>query len=433
MIRSKSLNKKSFAVYGLGVAGKSVVKFLIKHNVKKIIKWDDNKENRRTQKIKGNLVNFKKKLKHVDYIIVSPGIKLNKKNALTNIFSEYKKKIISDLDLLYFVYPKNKSIMVTGTNGKSTTCKIIDHVLKNNKYDVKLGGNIGKSILDFTPNRKTIFIIEASSFQLAYSRYIKPNYALMLNISNDHLDWHGTRKNYLNAKLKIFKNQNKEDFALIGHKQLQKKLLKKKSKGNIKIVDLNSYKIVKSKIENDYLLSKTNDLNMSFVFKLSKILKIREKKFIKSLKNFKGLPHRHEIFYKKNNIKFINDSKATSFEATRGALESSKNIHWIVGGKPKIGDKLRLNKLSKNITKAYIIGKNINFFKKQIEKKVKVEISKSLKKSLHSIFETIYTNTYQEKTVLLSPASASFDQYENFEIRGNEFKKLVKHYAKKYF
>ena len=86
MIRSKSLNKKSFAVYGLGVAGKSVVKFLIKHNVKKIIKWDDNKENRRTQKIKGNLVNFKKKLKHVDYIIVSPGIKLNKKNALTNIF-----------------------------------------------------------------------------------------------------------------------------------------------------------------------------------------------------------------------------------------------------------------------------------------------------------------------------------------------------------
>tara|TARA_B100000767_G_scaffold198131_1_gene185081 strand:- start:1147 stop:2454 length:1308 start_codon:yes stop_codon:yes gene_type:complete len=433
MNSSNSLSKKFFAVYGMGATGKSVVKFLTKQNVRKIAKWDDNKDYREKLKITENLKTFKDKIKYVDFIVVSPGINLNSKDPIKKIILNNKKKIISDLDLFYLVYPKIKSIMVTGTNGKSTTCKIIEHLLKKNKFKVKLGGNIGKPILNFEPNKNTIFVIEASSFQLAYSKFIKPNYALILNISNDHLDWHITMKNYFTAKLKIFTNQDKKDFAFINDKRIINEHLRQKNKSNIKIVNLKAYKKIKNKIKNYYLSSKANDLNMSFVFQLSKILRIKEKNFIKSFKNFKGLAHRHEVFYKKNNIKFINDSKATSFDATRYALESNKNIYWIVGGKPKFGDKLELNKFKQNIKKAYIIGKNINFFKRQLKNDIEFETPKTLEKSLKSIFKTIKNNFDKDKTVLLSPASASYDQYKNFEIRGDEFKKLVKYYANRYF
>ena len=279
MSRFNLLSKKSFAVYGMGTTGKSVVKFLAKQKVRKILKWDDNKDYRKKQKISENLKKFKKEIKYVDFIIVSPGINLNKKNTIKKIILNYSKKIISDLDLFYLAYPKTKSIMVTGTNGKSTTCKIIEHVLKKNKFEVKLGGNIGKPILDFVPNKKTIFVIEASSFQLAYSKFIKPNYALMLNISNDHLDWHITMNNYLRAKLKIFENQGVKDFGFVNEKKILNKHLRQKN--NIKTVSLKSYKKIKNKINNNYLNSKTNDLNMSFVFKLSKILRIKKKKFYK--------------------------------------------------------------------------------------------------------------------------------------------------------
>ena len=165
---------------------------------------------------------------------------------------------------------------------------------------------------------------------------------------------------------------------------------------------------------------------MSYVYELSKILKINEKSLIKSLKSFKGLDHRHEIFYKKNNKIFINDSKATSFAASRFALESNKNIFWIVGGLQKIGDKFQLRKLKKNITKAYVIGKTMKNFKKNLKGNVDFQLCKTLKNAINSIFKDIKKITNKKVTVLLSPASASYVQFKNFEERGNYFKNLVK-------
>ena len=171
---------------------------------------------------------------------------------------------------------------------------------------------------------------------------------------------------------------------------------------------------------------------MSFIYAFSKLLKIREQSFINSMKSFQGLPHRFEIFFKKKNLTFINDSKATSFKATQLALSSLKNIYWILGGLPKKDDKINLSKYKKNIIKCYIVGKNTNFFKKQVKGKIRFLITKNVKKSIIQIIKDIKHQASSEKSILLSPSAASFDQYINFEKRGEEFKRLCKKYARKF-
>ena len=150
------------------------------------------------------------------------------------------------------------------------------------------------------------------------------------------------------------------------------------------------------------------------------------------MSSFLGLPHRYEIFFRKKNITFINDSKATSFQATKFALASSKNIYWILGGLPKYKDKLDLKYVKNNIIKSYIIGKNINFFKKQLKNKVKFSVTKNLRNAIIRALKDVKLLQKINNTILLSPGAASFDQFENFENRGNEFKKLSRLYAKKF-
>jgi len=150
------------------------------------------------------------------------------------------------------------------------------------------------------------------------------------------------------------------------------------------------------------------------------------------MKSFKGLAHRFEIFLKRNNITFINDSKATSCRATLSALSGLKNIYWILGGLPKKGDKLKISKFQKNIVKCYLIGKNINFFKKQIKNKLDFSITKNLKNSIVEIIKDYKLKKYNNTSILLSPAAASFDQFINFENRGEEFKRLSNKYVKKF-
>ena len=201
--------------------------------------------------------------------------------------------------------------------------------------------------------------------------------------------------------------------------------------GKLIIPKENSYKKIKYKIKNQYLKLNINDENMSFVYKLSKLLRIGEAKFIQAVNSFIGLPHRYEIFLKKKNITFINDSKATSFESTKLALSNSKNIYWILGGLPKKNDKIFLAEVKKNIIKSYLIGKNTSFFKKQIHNKINYSINKNLKKALIQILSDIKISNINNNTVLLSPSAASYDQFMNFENRGNEFKRLSKLYARK--
>jgi len=426
------LRNKYFAIYGLGTTGRSVINYFRENNFKNYVGWDDNNKVFKKSlgsKYKKKKRDFLKLIDFADFIVVSPGINI-KKAKLKKFLLKNRHKIITDLDLFYLLNPGVKSIVVTGTNGKSTTCKIIQHVLLKSKIDTCLGGNIGSPILSLNVKKKSIVVIEASSFQLAYSQFVRPDYALVLNITKDHLDWHETMQNYVESKLKIFSIQNKNNFAFVNRKNLLKQIKKYKYNSKRILVKTNEYKKIKKNIKNNYLNLEVNEENMSFVYSLSKILKIKKKNFIKSLKSFKGLEHRHEIFFKKDNKVFVNDSKATTFEASRFALKNNKNIFWIVGGKPKLGDRFKLYKIKKNIIKAYIIGKHMGNFKKHLAKKIKFQLCKNLNNAVFSIFKDTKNINEKKITILLSPASASYDQFENFQERGNKFKKIVKSYYK---
>ena len=428
MISKKNLKNISFLIYGLGLTGKSVVNFFFKNNVRNFKVWDDHNKDLYKNKRTSNLA---KTLQNVDYIILSPGVSLTKSKNKNNLI-KFKKKIITDLDLFFLVKKFSQSIVVTGTNGKSTTCKILSHILKKNKFQPVLGGNIGSPVLSLKIKKKSTIIIEASSFQLSYSKFIYPNYAILLNITNDHLDWHDNMKDYISSKFKIFENQNKNQFALV-NKNYKDLFKKKRLSGRLIVPNLKRYIKLKPNFKNNYLKLNMNDENMSFVYELSKLLKISKKSFFNSLNTFVGLPHRYEIFMKRKNCTFINDSKATSFQSTKFALKNSKNIFWILGGIPKKNDKIILNGLKKNILRSYIIGKHTNFFKKQIKGQIKFYETGTIKKSILRILKDIRNLKKQNTTVLLSPSSASYDQYLNFEKRGEEFKKLSKLYARKYF
>ena len=423
----KNFKELNFLVYGLGLTGLSVINFFKKNKIKKYKVWDDNNiklyKNKRPK-------NLDKALSTANYIILSPGISLKKSKSRKKLI-KYRNKIITDIDLIFLQKKYFKSVVVTGTNGKSTTCKIIYHLLKNSGYKVLLGGNIGTPILNYEIKKNNFLVIEASSFQLAYSKFIQPDYALLLNISNDHLDWHGNMNNYINSKFKIFKLQKRNQYSLINEK-LKNQFKKRGNKGKLIIPEKQNYKKLKLKIKNSYLSLNINDENMSYVLKLSKLLNINEKSFLKSLDSFVGLPHRYEIFLKRKNCIFINDSKATSFEATKFALKNTKNIFWIVGGLPKKNDKITLKEYKKNIIKTYIIGKNTNFFKNQLSKKINITVCKHLKSSIIRVTQDLKLYKSQINTILFSPAAASFDQFKNFEVRGNQFKKISKNYARKF-
>ncbi len=427
MLSTNNIKKLSFLVYGLGQTGQSVVNFFKRNNFQSYKVWDDFNKNLYKKKRVNNL---NKTLKNVDFIVLSPGVSLNQSKNRNKLF-QFRKKIITDIDLIYLLGNFSKSIVVTGTNGKSTTCKIINHILTKNNYKTFLGGNIGTPILNLKMNRRKFLIIEASSFQLSHSKFIRPDYALLLNITNDHLDWHRTKKNYINSKFKIFNLQKKTQFSILNNK-FKIEFKKRNLHGKLIVPKINSYLKIKHKIKNSYLKLDINDENMSFVLTLSKLIGISEKSFVKSLNTFIGLPHRYEVFLKKKNCVFINDSKATSFEATKFALRNTKNLFWIVGGLPKKNDRITLNNLKKNIVKSYIIGKNTNFFKKQVQNKINFHVSKNLRSSIIKILKDIKLFNKKKNTILLSPASASYDQFLNFEKRGEIFKKLSKYYARKF-
>jgi UDP-N-acetylmuramoylalanine--D-glutamate ligase len=426
---SKLIKNSSFAIYGLGLSGKSALKFLKKKNVKKIVTWDDKKN--KNNKKRFNL--FKDTLDKVDYIIISPGINIQKTKFKLKL-SKNKKKIITDLDLFYMQKFPIKTIVITGTNGKSTVCKLTQHIFQINKIDAQLGGNIGKPILDLKIKKKSVVIIEASSFQLAYSKFIKPTIAVILNITNDHLDWHNTITNYKNSKLKIFSKQDNKDIALLKDKKIIKLFKKKNYLSKLKIIKKGKFtNKAKKRITNNYLITEPNLENLEFVNQISKVFKIKKKIFLKAINTFKGLPHRHEIFLKKKQITFINDSKATSFECTKHALKNNTNIYWVLGGLPKIKDKFNFQGIDTNIIKSFIIGKNTNYFKNQLKKRIKYKISSNLNKAIKDVFKELVLIKDKKTTVLFSPACASYDQFNNFRERGDQFKKTTIEYVKKFF
>ena len=292
MERKINLKKLSFLVYGLGSSGRSVIKYFKKKKINNFFTWDDNKSLRQQFKSK-NVSNLRSVFQNVDYIVLSPGISLKKAKYRNNLI-KFRKKIITDIDLLYLRNENIKTIVVTGSNGKSTTCKIISHLLKRNGFSVALGGNIGTPVLSLKIRKKNYFVIEASSFQLSHSKFIRPKYAILLNITNDHVDWHGSMQAYKESKLKLFKLQKKNDFALANYK-FKNIFKRKKYLSKFVLSKPRDYQKIKYEIQNSYLRSNINDENMNYAYSLSRLLRIKKKSFIQSMNSFIGLSHRYEI------------------------------------------------------------------------------------------------------------------------------------------
>jgi len=242
--KDKFFSNKKILIYGLGKSGLASYSFLKNHN--EVYVYDDYKINSKFDEIKKRQIEYKKiNYYEFDVIIISPGIDIiNCK--ISKFLSKNKNKIITDLDVFYKCNPNNVCITITGTNGKSTTCKILNNVLQDQKLDSRLVGNIGNPILNEKKiNKSTIFVIEASSYQLEYSKYFKSKYSIILNISPDHLERHKTLSNYVNAKFKLIENQSKNDVAFVN---INNPLIKKKlisHNFSSKVIKVNSIKVKK--------------------------------------------------------------------------------------------------------------------------------------------------------------------------------------------
>jgi UDP-N-acetylmuramoylalanine--D-glutamate ligase len=333
------------------------------------------------------------------------------------------------LDIFYLNNIKNKKITITGTNGKSTTSKLLHDVLKKNGKDVRLVGNIGNPLLsEKNIKPQTIFVIEASSYQIEYSKYFKTDFAIILNISPNHLERHRTFKNYIKSKFRLIKSQKKNSFAFIEKNNNFLKEELKKNKINSKIIKVNlkiSNKI-KKKIKNPYFENKNNLNNLKFVLEISKKLKLKNQKIFKVINLFKELNFRQQILYKNKKLLIINDSKSTNFSSSINLLESYKNIYWLVGGRFKKGDNFVLNKKYYKNIYAYIFGKRKKFFVKNLINKIKYKTFDNIKRALVEIIIDAKKNNLSPVNIIFSPSAASFDQFSNFEERGKNFNYLVR-------
>ena len=381
-------------IYGLNKSGQSIINFLDKLN-EDYYCWDDNKY------IRNQLILSKKKIKLVKpkdlnfktitESFISPGISLNNKQII--LLKKKKIKIFRDLEL-YSRYVANKYIIaITGTNGKSTTSKLISDVLKKNKIKNFLGGNIGTPLLDFNKkhDKSKHHVIELSSFQLESFTSFSPFISILLTITPDHLDRYNNYQDYIYQKEKIIKCNNKKYniISIDGKKNFEifikykknniiipisKKILKKGIYyKNEKIIDnfFDNGKEIKLDCLSPSLYESFNIENILAVYAVSRILKINIKNFIKILKNFKGLPHRMEKIYKNNFFQIINNSKATNLDAFIKSISDYKNINVIMGGRSKEKSYKSILKYKNKINKIYLIGESSNIIFNQLKNEIK--------------------------------------------------------------
>ena len=354
---------KNIGILGLGLSGRSAIKFF-RENSKKLIVWDDLKT-ARTKVIDDKInildLNVYNNLKLLDLLFVSPGV--NPNHSVIKLAKKYNINIAGDLDIFWQCESDNKNrfIIITGSNGKSTVTSIIHHLLISSKKNSVIGGNIGLPVLNLIPNKMpAIYVIEASSFQLNLAKQIKPNISILTNITPDHIDWHGSFKKYIHAKENLFLNQDVNDLAIINIDNSEcSKLVKKINKREIKpnIIKISKYKRLNNTIyiDGDKIYDNLANKNI-FIANISDISSligshnienilisiatalyfgVTHSQIKKYLPAFKGLPNRLEVIYEDSNLRIINDSKSTNLVSCKVALNCFKNIIWIAGGKRK--------------------------------------------------------------------------------------------------
>ncbi len=436
MILLPNYAKKKIAVIGLGLTGLSVVKALKRSGVT-VYAWDDNnsivdKVGVNLDEMGVNLVNPSQyKWDEIDCLILSPGIPFKYPKPHIGVIMAQRAgcPIYSDVDLLYESLPNAKFIGVTGTNGKSTTASLIHHVLKSNGLNVCIGGNIGKAVLDL-PGTADIYVLELSSYQLDLCSKVNFDVGVLLSITPDHLERHGSFNNYVDVKKKIF-----GDLTVIGCDGLvnQKLLscfagsyLKFNTSGvassGISYVDNKIYQnsIFECNLDSGDLVSE----NIAAAYSVCSSLNVLStKEIVSAIENFEGLEHRMEFVRTISQVSFVNDSKATNNTAAQKALDKYKNIYWIVGGREKSSGINNMN--FQNVRKAFLIGEAQESFACIFDRCKKAYIKAfNLQDAINIAYAEANANE-EDSVILLSPACSSFDQWESFQERGRFFKRFV--------
>lgn len=418
MINLEFAKNKTYYIVGLGKSNLAVIKALKKAGAD-IRVWDDNAD---------NLVGFDDKQirepskapwSKIKAVIVAPGIPHTHNIVATA--HEKNIPVICDVDLYTQSKPKCKIIGITGTNGKSTVTALVDHILGDKS---QMGGNIGVPVMGLK-NRMDYTVLELSSYQLEYSPNLKCDVAVLLNISPDHLEWHGDMEHYVSAKSKIF------DDASIKIISIDDEHSKSIFESHTDAQSLSIYDEDLPFNQSDFprLRGDHNLQNILAAYKICKSLSIPHEQIIDGIKSFEGLAHRQYLVKNINGIPYINDSKATNAEATKQALNAYRNIFWIAGGRQKNGGINDLNNHLGNLQQAFLFGESAPDFSIFLKSKgVQARVYETLDDALafaHEQAQSMRGEPSGAPTVLFSPACASFDQYQNFEIRGDHFIDLV--------
>ena len=404
--------KKKFLIYGYGVSGKSIAKYLKNKNSNYQI-YDDHKIILNSDKVINKTLVIKN-INKFDYFVVSPSIKIDKNHFLF----KYKNKILIDLDFLSLEFNKQIIIGITGTEGKSTTCQYLSQTISR-KYKNIILGNFGNTILDKKNIQKyintiDIIIIELSSYQLDKIKYLRLDHALITNIYSDHINYHKSYNNYVKAKFKIQSILKKNGSFHINHKDFI---------SYQKFINLNKFKIYKFK--NKIALNESLDKQMMLLNQpaINSMIKIIDNSLTLDKPLLKNLPFRNELIKSNNKLKIYNDSKCTNIEnaVMKNNLILSNNKILILGGKPKIfHKKIIIEKTLILIFGNYayqisrnLVFKNSNFF-----------IFNNLQDLMS--FTKIITDKFGYNTILFSPGGESFDQFKSFNERGVFFNSLIK-------
>ncbi|MDO5047247.1 MAG: UDP-N-acetylmuramoyl-L-alanine--D-glutamate ligase [Anaerococcus sp.] len=438
---------KKVLVYGLGRTGISAVKTL-SDLAYRVYTYDKNKQ--RIDQLEGydySPISESEILdKDYDFVVKSPGIH-PKDKILVSLAEKYE--IISDIELSFRLFPNRKIIAITGTNGKTSTTSMITHILNESKVKALSVGNIGEGILyPMYKNPKAVFVSELSSFQLKNVKNYHPHIASILNITQDHIDWHGSFKDYIESKLNISKNQNKADYLIINADDKILKAHKKDFKvrlyefssskevdrgafikdGAIYLRDDKSYKL--AHLDDLTFIGRHNYENIMVALLAAYLYGIKIDDIRRSIKTFRSIEHRLEYVDTIKGLRVYNDSKATNVDSSLKALASfDEDIILIAGGYDKKIDYEDFVKAFKKNGKLMILmGQTKDILKNLCEKyKIEYLLAQDMKEAVGLAFE----NASKGSILLLSPASASWGMYDNFEQRGDDFKKKVREFKDK--
>ena len=448
---------RTAAVLGLGRTGRSACRALTASGAR-VWAWDDDPARRREAAASGipivdlEICNWQQ----IDRLVLSPGVPLThpRPHRLVARARAHGVPVVGDLELLVENQPERRIVGITGTNGKSTTTALIAHLLCGAGGGAQLGGNIGLPILDLWPTPvDDIYVLELSSYQLELSEHLRCAVAVILNVSPDHLERHGSMAGYVRAKRRILRNQRASDWAVLGvdddhgralYDELtalaQQRVLPvavgRALERGVYVIDGQLHDAMHGPARAMIDLRPITSLrgahnwqNAAAAYGAVRALGVEGAAIVAALPAFQGLAHRLERVATIDGVQFVNDSKATNPEAAARALASFDDIYWIAGGRPKDGGLAPLRPWLDRVRHAYLIGEAAEGFARELAGRVPCTRSGDLANAVHQAAGAARADRARSPVVLLAPACASFDQFRDFEQRGETFKRLVEELA----